>query len=354
MLRVSRRLTRAVDGRLTCTSGGPRAFSLDAATLREHAQACALDLPTYVDPKTGFAVITERMHRKRGSCCGNACRHCPFGHINVADAAMQSQRITSPCLLRSKNSRRVQLERKRRAKSQTSAGVPNRDVLFWSGGKDSWLALDALMQSEHKAKEGHEPNPSIEPVLLTTFDASSGDIPHQGFGYRDVIDQASQLGLDLLLVPIAPRSSNEAYVSAVGAALAAPDLVGIDGSAMRVRRLVFGDLHLEEVRRWREEQFGKLGTNGLGYACYWPLFGVPQETLLQRLWLGVEQGRVDGIRVTSVPSAAAVRDCIQEGDMYDAEAVERLQQLPPDGISCDPMGEGGEFQTKVLLQSPII
>ena len=337
MLRVSRRLTR-----------GLRAFSLDAATRREHEQACALDHPTYVDPKTGYVVITERMHRKRGSCCGNACRHCPFGHINVADAAMQSQRITEPCLFRSKNSRTLQKKLKCRDQSQVAAEAPSRDVLFWSGGKDSWLALDTLMQSKYDAKQELNFNPMIDPVLLTTFDASSGDIPHQGFGYDDVIEQASQLGLDLLLVPIDQRSNNEAYVSSVGAALADTDLIG-----MHVRRLVFGDLHLEEVKRWREEQFGKLSVNGLGYACYWPLFGVPQDKLLQRLWLGVAQGRLHSIRITSVPSAAAVRDCIQEGDMYDAETIERLQQLQLGGIACDPMGEGGEFHTQVVLQTPI-
>ena len=31
----------------------------------------------------GLMVLTERYHRKRGFCCGNRCRHCPFGHVNV-------------------------------------------------------------------------------------------------------------------------------------------------------------------------------------------------------------------------------------------------------------------------------
>lgn len=32
----------------------------------------------------GFLVFTEQYHRKRGYCCGNRCRHCPFGHEGVA------------------------------------------------------------------------------------------------------------------------------------------------------------------------------------------------------------------------------------------------------------------------------
>lgn len=31
----------------------------------------------------GFMVFTEAYHRARGRCCGNACRHCPYEHINV-------------------------------------------------------------------------------------------------------------------------------------------------------------------------------------------------------------------------------------------------------------------------------
>jgi len=28
-------------------------------------------------------VLTSKAHLKRGTCCGNACRHCPFEYINV-------------------------------------------------------------------------------------------------------------------------------------------------------------------------------------------------------------------------------------------------------------------------------
>jgi len=33
--------------------------------------------------ENGFMVFTEAYHRARGRCCGNACRHCPFEHVNV-------------------------------------------------------------------------------------------------------------------------------------------------------------------------------------------------------------------------------------------------------------------------------
>lgn len=48
-----------------------------------HARALAAGAATYRDPETGYRVFTEIAHRMRGTCCGSACRHCPYGHVNV-------------------------------------------------------------------------------------------------------------------------------------------------------------------------------------------------------------------------------------------------------------------------------
>src|SRR5687767_9493940 len=48
-----------------------------------HSRACINGESTYNDPETGYTVFTEVAHRKRGKCCGNKCRHCPFQHCNV-------------------------------------------------------------------------------------------------------------------------------------------------------------------------------------------------------------------------------------------------------------------------------
>ena len=34
---------------------------------------------------SGFIVFTEKYHLKRGYCCGNGCRHCPFDYKNVPE-----------------------------------------------------------------------------------------------------------------------------------------------------------------------------------------------------------------------------------------------------------------------------
>lgn len=33
--------------------------------------------------ENGKFVLTERYHLRRGHCCGNGCRHCPFNHEAV-------------------------------------------------------------------------------------------------------------------------------------------------------------------------------------------------------------------------------------------------------------------------------
>ena len=34
--------------------------------------------PGYLDPITGLFVITAAEHVRRGHCCANDCRHCPY------------------------------------------------------------------------------------------------------------------------------------------------------------------------------------------------------------------------------------------------------------------------------------
>ena len=56
---------------------------LDPDVQRLHDEACALHRETYIDPHTGYTVLTRYAHEQRGTCCGNACRHCPYDWKNV-------------------------------------------------------------------------------------------------------------------------------------------------------------------------------------------------------------------------------------------------------------------------------
>ena len=37
-----------------------------------------LDKEDYYYSKEGYIIFTERYHLKRGDCCNNNCKHCPF------------------------------------------------------------------------------------------------------------------------------------------------------------------------------------------------------------------------------------------------------------------------------------
>ncbi|KAJ8279111.1 hypothetical protein COCON_G00061770 [Conger conger] len=56
-----------------------------------HEEACEAKQRMYRDPTTGFKVFTKFAHLQRGKCCGSACRHCPYGQMNVKDPAMKKK-----------------------------------------------------------------------------------------------------------------------------------------------------------------------------------------------------------------------------------------------------------------------
>ena len=43
-----------------------------------HAAAVAAGADTYLDPVSGYVVMTAPALARRGACCGNGCRHCPY------------------------------------------------------------------------------------------------------------------------------------------------------------------------------------------------------------------------------------------------------------------------------------
>lgn len=80
-------------------------------------------------------MFTTYGHIKRNKCCGSGCRHCPFGHSLLKDKS----KIQRPAWLVGD------------AASEQN-NKPSIDILFWSGGKDSFLALRALLREKSKQK----------------------------------------------------------------------------------------------------------------------------------------------------------------------------------------------------------
>jgi ATP-binding cassette subfamily B (MDR/TAP) protein 1 len=269
----------------------PRAHGLVAAMKWRdaHDAADAAGEDTYVDPESGYRVFTRGGHLRRGSCCGSGCRHCPFDRRGGETPQPAWRNAIRP-------------------------RAPEVDVLSWSGGKDSYLAWCRLEAQ------------AVRPVvLLTTHDADSGMIAHQDLPIDAIEAQARALGLELMAVPLHPSVP---YDDAVGLAL---DMIA---ARHTVRRLVFGDLHLEEIRGWRERTFAPwLQRNEA--TLHFPLWHVPAETLLEEL-------EASGATATL---SATPGGWGTVGQRFDADFV---ASLPPE---VDPFGENGEFHTKIDVTS---
>ena len=261
-----------------------------------HEEACDAGAASYVDPETGYVVFTRLALEQRGRCCGCGCRHCPYGHRNVPPGGPRSRR--DPWI------------------EGARGGSEACDVLFWSGGKDSFLALRAMQRAG--VRDGG---------LMTTFDDANEIVAHQEFRIRVVVEQAAALGLPVVLVPLWPGTD---YTDRVVAGL----------KALRRRRpiarLAFGDLHLDHVRTWRDEVLAPLAGR-LDATLHYPLWKVPYEALMADLEASGATCRVSAVASEACAGTVAV------GDVYDAALVARL----PEGV--DAFGENGEFHTRVEL-----
>jgi ATP-binding cassette subfamily B (MDR/TAP) protein 1 len=251
-------------------------------------------------------VFTRLALEKRASCCGCGCRHCPYGHVNVEDKAA---RIQQPAFLH------------RRA--QRAAPEQPRHVLFWSGGKDSLLALRAWLRTQSRQGAQSAAHALDSLLLLTTFDATTRIVAHQEVFIGDIQRQAQALDLDLVGVPLHPGM---AYLERVQSGL---DCVKSEGN--RIASLVFGDLHLAHIKEWRDAALSHFGS--LDY----PLWQVDQQTLLEELVSSGVPCIVSACPGTPAEPAAAGVEVGRRFDRQLAEAAARA--------GWDPFGENGEFHT---------
>lgn len=189
------------------------------------------------------------------------------------------------------------------------------DILFWSGGKDSYLALEFYTQDY-----GDKSNLK----LLTTFEEKSEQVPHHNIPLKNIKKQADELGMDLITIALPEDCPNEIYLERVQEAL--------ENQKEPVRRLVFGDWHLQDIREWREEAFGEMD-----YECLFPIWEMSLHKLLPVLLLKPIEVKISAVR-------EEFQHYIKVGEPYTQGFVRTLPE------QIDPMGENGEFHTEVVFQ----
>ena len=191
--------------------------------------------------------------------------------------------------------------------------TPEPILFCWSGGKDSAMALHALLQQQqfHVA------------ALLTTVTEGYNRISMHGVRRELLLQQAESIGLPLHEVRIPPQCVNPVYEARMEHALQ----IFYDQG---VRKVAFGDIFLEDLRAYREKNLARIGMTAL-----FPIWKRDTRELVRSF-------HAQGFR--------AIAACIDPKVLAPSFAGRELddsffRDLPP---SADPCGENGEFHTFVF------
>jgi len=195
-------------------------------------------------------------------------------------------------------------------------------LISWSSGKDSAWTAHVLRQRADIELAG----------ILTTVNETYARVAMHAVREELLEAQADALGLPLWKVPIPSPCPNGIYERAMAAAVARAVADGFT-------HIAFGDLFLEDIRRYREEKLA-----GSGLAPIFPLFGMDTTTLARDMIAGGLKARLTCVNPQVLDRRFAGRD-------FDASL---LDELP---ASVDPCGERGEFHSFAyagpMFSSPI-
>jgi len=156
--------------------------------------------------------------------------------------------------------------------------------------------------------------------LLTTINEAFDRVAMHAVRADLLRAQADAVGVPLVTVPIPWPCSNEVYERAMGGATER-------ARAQGVTAIAFGDLFLEDIRRYREERLRDSGLRPL-----FPIWGLPTAALARDMLRAGLRARLTCV------DPAQLSDSFVGREFDDA----LLDELP---ASVDPCGERGEFHT---------
>jgi uncharacterized protein (TIGR00290 family) len=191
--------------------------------------------------------------------------------------------------------------------------VKEKVVLAWSGGKDSAMALHALLKSGR-----------YEVVsLLTTVSEQYERISHHGVRVELLEQQAAALGIRLHKLYLHQTICNIADYEAV------MKKAMLEYKKKDVLTVAFGDIFLQDLREYRERNLAKVGMKAI-----FPIWH-RDTTEIVRTFIDL------GFKayLTCVDGEKLGREFA--GRPIDADLIRDL----PNGV--DPCGENGEFHSYV-------
>ncbi len=180
-------------------------------------------------------------------------------------------------------------------------------ALFFSGGKDSTLALYRL-KNTHRVL-----------YLVSTITSDFDRVSIHGARRSLLQMQSEALGIPLKTGFIPADATNDTYEEAMAQVLVQLKSEGID-------TIAFGDIFLEDIRRYRENMLRRLGMKAI-----FPLWMEDTHALaLQFIDLGFKAV----ITSSFYPRLLGLE--------FDRGFLEKLREI---GEDIDPCGEKGEFHT---------
>jgi uncharacterized protein (TIGR00290 family) len=189
-------------------------------------------------------------------------------------------------------------------------GMKEKIIFCWSGGKDSALALHRILQDDR-----HE-----VVTLLTTCNEHFQRVSMHGVRVELLEQQAAALGLPLEKVWVSQRGSNEEYQQKMSACLRAHRARGVTACA-------FGDIFLEDLKRWREENLAQVGMHGV-----FPLWKNDTRALIREFF-----AHGFGTVICCANDAYLGEDAV--GRKIDEDFIATLP------AEVDPCGENGEYHS---------
>ena len=193
-----------------------------------------------------------------------------------------------------------------------------KKVLFnWSSGKDSALALYKTLQNEEFEIS----------CLLTSVNQQFQRISMHGVRIELLEQQAKSIGLPLEIMQIPEMPTMEVYEAVMQTTLAKLKNQGVTHS-------IFGDIFLEDLRKYREDKLAEIGFEGV-----FPLWKIPTTDL-------IEEFIALGFKTIVVCVNERFLDKSFVGRIIDQDVINDLPE------NVDKNNKNGEFHT-FTFEGPI-